>query len=241
MNQAEMRRKPRMILFDVGKTLVDYKDVNTRRSAEAISQHILANPGNLSVDALDQWICDQFDAFEEVKSVHFQIPEQQVLKLIFDSLGIRLDLTLEEAERLVWNALGNEDPIDGVAGFLDTLKAEGIRTGVICNNIFSGHLIREMLDRFYPRNTFEFVISSADYGVRKPRPELFRLGIRFSGLKAEDIWYIGDNLQADIAGAKGAGLFPVLYKNRQNHYGELADIPCFDDYTRLAEWIAQLP
>ncbi|MDE7309455.1 MAG: HAD hydrolase-like protein [Lachnospiraceae bacterium] len=33
-------------------------------------------------------------------------------------------------------------------------------------------------------------------------------------LKPEETWYIGDNYECDIVGARNAGLFPVWYTRR---------------------------
>ncbi len=46
--------------------------------------------------------------------------------------------------------------------------------------------------------------------VGKPEPHLFRLGLRQLGLPATRVAMLGDQLETDIAGARAAGVVPVL-------------------------------
>jgi FMN phosphatase YigB (HAD superfamily) len=57
----------------------------------------------------------------------------------------------------------------GVRELLPCLQAEGIRMGVVSNSSFPGIVLERELSRQALRDPFEFVISSADYGVRMPR------------------------------------------------------------------------
>ncbi len=116
----------------------------------------------------------------------------------------------------------------------------GIRTAVISNIDFSASLLKERLDLLYPNNKFEFVIGSSDYGVRKPTKNIFDLGISKSGLKAEDIWYVGDKVQVDVEGSKAVGMTPVLYMNERNTYDEIPESTIvIDDLLKLMDYISE--
>ncbi len=92
----------------------------------------------------------------------------------------------------------------------------------------------------YPNNKFEFVIGSSDYGVRKPTKNIFDLGISKSGLKAEDIWYVGDKVQVDVEGSKAVGMTPVLYMNERNTYDEIPESTIvIDDLLKLMDYISE--
>lgn len=47
---------------------------------------------------------------------------------------------------------------------------------------------------------------------RKPNKRIFDLALEKAGLSAEDVWYIGDQYEADIVGAGNAGLHSVWYQ-----------------------------
>lgn len=50
--------------------------------------------------------------------------------------------------------------------------------------------------------------------LRKPNPVIFELALHKAGLQANDVWFCGDNLYADVYGANTVGIFPVHYDNR---------------------------
>ena len=61
---------------------------------------------------------------------------------------------------------------------------------------------------------FEFVISSADHGIRKPDIKIFELALSALEIKPHDVWYIGDSWDADIVGATSANMTAVWFKDR---------------------------
>ena len=62
-----------------------------------------------------------------------------------------------------------------------------------------------------PCNDFEFILTSSEYMFRKPHARIFQLALEKAGLQPEEVWYIGDDYQCDVVGARNAGIFPVYY------------------------------
>lgn len=56
---------------------------------------------------------------------------------------------------------------------------------------------------------FDAVISSYDYGFRKPDPRLFRLALAALDVSADEAIYVGDDSYRDICGAHRAGIRAV--------------------------------
>ena len=102
----------------------------------------------------------------------------------------------------------------GVAAMLAGLRERGVRTGVISNLGWTGEALEDRLRRLLPEHAFEFVIASSDYGVRKPGALIFQAALAKAGLAAEDVWFCGDQIDADVFGAQGAGIFPVWYEEQ---------------------------
>lgn len=125
--------------------------------------------------------------------------------------------------------------MSGADKLLDFLNDEGIRTAVLSNNGWSGEAIRNRFDRLLPQNRFAFVMSSADYMIRKPDPRLFEIALLKAELDASAVWYVGDSLRADVYGAHAAGLFPVWYaEETMESRNDDAGIPRPDfDYLRI--------
>jgi HAD superfamily hydrolase (TIGR01509 family) len=56
---------------------------------------------------------------------------------------------------------------------------------------------------------FVWVITSVDAGARKPAPEFFQYALGRCGLAKEDVLFVGNPLNADIAGGEAFGIRTV--------------------------------
>lgn len=63
---------------------------------------------------------------------------------------------------------------------------------------------------------------SAEYAVRKPNALLFEAAAARLGLAPEDIWFVGDRLDTDIAGASAAHMKPVWLRGETS--GEVGEV-----------------
>ena len=55
------------------------------------------------------------------------------------------------------------------------------------------------------------VLVSSDYTVRKPNVLLYETAAARLNVRAADIWFVGDRLDTDVAGAKAAGMTSVWF------------------------------
>ncbi len=72
----------------------------------------------------------------------------------------------------------------------------------VVTNTSSDQVARQILRSLRLNRFFECVITSAEFGVRKPYPGIFLCALRELYAKAEDAMFIGDSLKYDIVGAK---------------------------------------
>lgn len=229
-------QRPKMVIFDAGKTLLNYLDVDMLRGVKAYTKYLTANPGNLTAEEIRREDNAVFGEFEHCRRNLFEVPAQTVLQLVFDRLKLKFSISIQEIERMIWENDANIVPVEGAKELLDHLNSMGIRTAVISNLDFSGYLLEDRLNQLYPNNRFEFVIASSDYGIRKPNRLLFEAGIARSGLKPEEIWYVGDKLKVDVDGSRACGMVPVLYKSEYNCYGDIPEgLLTVEDYRQLTE------
>ena len=98
---------------------------------------------------------------------------------------------------------------DDVPGALAELRAAGHRLVVVSNWDVSLH---EMLRTTGLDRLVDAAISSAEAGERKPAPGIFRRALALAGAAPDEgrALHVGDSLEADVAGALGAGLRAVL-------------------------------
>jgi putative hydrolase of the HAD superfamily len=94
-----------------------------------------------------------------------------------------------------------------VPGVLARLRAGGARLAVVSNWDVSLH---DVLERTGLRGLVDAVVISAELGVAKPDPAIFRAALQRLGATADGAVHVGDSLEHDVAGARAAGLEAVL-------------------------------
>ena len=227
-----------MIIFDAGRTLLDYASIDTQKGVKALLPYITENPCNLSVAEIDQRMDKIAASFDACKKQLFEVPQRTILAMTFDLLQLKFSIDVEEIERILWNEVPVIVPTPHAMETLDKLTEMGIETAVISNLDFNGGLLADRLNELYPNNQFRFVIASSDYGIRKPNHYIFDAGIARSGLVASDIWYVGDKLPVDVKGSSEAGMTPVLYKCPRNYYEYIPEgLKTIDDFLDLIDLV----
>ncbi len=74
--------------------------------------------------------------------------------------------------------------------------------------------VESVLQAYGLRDYFGEIIESAVVGVRKPDPEIWRLGVRALGMNAEEVLVVGDSYTKDILPALAAGCRAVWIKGK---------------------------
>lgn len=210
-------RKPRMILFDYGQTLINELCYDGVKGYSEMLKYAVSNPNNVTGEQLQRDVerfnseMGRFDPATRHKRLH-ELPEREINQYIFAMHGVEFDRDLREYETLFWDAASPCEPCNGIAEFLEYLRSEEIRTGVVSNLSFCSETLRKRLETHIPDTKFDFVIASSDYVFRKPSPRIFEVALAKAGMNAKDVWFCGDQFKADIDGAIAAGLTPVWYK-----------------------------
>lgn len=207
-------KRPEMIIFDYGHTLLYQPGYNTSNGSRALYDYISENPKNISFEEFDRTIIDIFAKIKAYRGEMLEIHEYTFLKIAMEYMDIKLSVPFSEAEKIILNGISKGAVMPYADIMLDFLNSEGIRTGVISNFCFSGNALKDLFDRLLPRNRLEFVLASSDYVFKKPDPFMFEIALRKSGLHADEVWFCGDSIEADVYGARNAGIFPVLYEGR---------------------------
>ena len=218
-----MSSQPEAVLFDLGDTLIvarTYRveagvqsmlDAASRRNGATVDQ-VVARARELNVE---------FGRRANDSSLEYS---QRVFhRMLYDSFGIEFDASEAELERLYWDTAFEFVPEPGVDEMLAAVRETGVTMGVVSNASFSGEVLRHELEKHGLLQFFEFLISTADYGLRKPSPHIFRVALQKAGVVPERTWYVGNSLQFDVAGAVAAGITPVWY-NRVGQDGDPVEV-----------------
>ncbi len=80
----------------------------------------------------------------------------------------------------------------------------------IITNTHDQELVPRHLQQMGVAGLFREVVTSVEFGIRKPASEIFDYTLKILGTKNEDCIYVGDNYAADFVGARSAGIRPLL-------------------------------
>ena len=98
-------------------------------------------------------------------------------------------------------------PFAEVPDTLRRLRARGARLVVVSNWDVSLH---EALERTGLSELVDGAVCSADVGTAKPAPEVFERALEIAGVEAGEAIHVGDDVEADVEGARAMGIEPVL-------------------------------
>ncbi len=75
--------------------------------------------------------------------------------------------------------------------------------------------LHEVLARLSLAELLDAVVTSAEVGVRKPGREVFDRALALVRVQPQEAVHVGDSLEEDVAGARAAGIEPVLLARTQ--------------------------
>lgn len=242
MAPASQARHPKAVVFDVGQTLLEVKPSVGHVYAEAAVRHgVEAAPDELEQAFRRLW-AERRSSFPDDRGYGTSEAEErawwrEIVHAVFTETGHRdrfgdafedyFDhvFALFETPR-VWRVF------EDVVPALDELDRLGLRKAVISNWDQRLHVL---LDRLGLKRRFEFVLTSAEVGHRKPHPIIFQAAIDRLGLPPADILYIGDSKTDDVAGAQAVGMRALLL---DRHRAESTPT-VLASLTHLSSWLAR--
>jgi len=233
-------KKPEMIIFDYGHTLIYEPRFDRAGGYGAVLAHAVKNPLGVSAERLAElYAAFMGEPTEAAAELDIDLRSQDKNRLLYEYLGLEFDVSSGELERLFWDAAGPGSPMPNVDKLIAFLNASNLRSAVISNLSFSGANLAERINRLIPNNRFEFIMASCEYVVRKPNRLIFQTALSKAGLSPDRVWYCGDNRRIDVMGAAEAGIFPVWYDSGFDcqYRGERDEIEPDCGYLRVGDWL----
>ena len=84
--------------------------------------------------------------------------------------------------------------------------------------------VRAWLRRAGLDRVFRWVMTSVDAGARKPTPQFFEYALAQCGVAREDVLFVGNQLNTDVAGGQAVGIRTVWLSGPEYHSAD--DRPC---------------
>ncbi len=221
------------IFFDVGNTLFFYNYDFLRGLLE---ERFGVDVTSEELDATHQIIRRSMGSLLDQRLSHEAVVEE-AYKRWFRSIGIEEDrippvieaITTHPFRHLFWARLE-----DGTKELLIWFKDRGFRLGVISN---AEGQIRRLIAHAGLETTFDTVLDSHEVGFQKPDLRIFKKGLDDLNVTPAEAVHVGDLFEADVVGARAAGILPVLVDRdgrypeanclRVKNVAELKDLPIF--------------
>ncbi len=140
----------------------------------------------------------------------------------------------ELADTLTWEREARVAPFPGAVETLQALRSRGHSLGLLTNG--SREFQRGKIERFDLAPLFDIILIEGEIGFGKPDARVFERALKATGSAPREAWMVGDNLRADIAGARALGIGGV-WVDSQGH-GLPADPPTQPD--RIVRAVAEL-
>ena len=205
------------VFFDFYNTLVEYdpprehlqveacREVGIEVTAEAIRRAIPAGDQffyleNARLPASKRSAEEKIELYAEheariLEGAGVKVTREVVIQLV-SKLGT---LMLQSGARFVL--------FSDVETALVQIKGRGLTLGLITNvdqDIYA--ICQEIGLSAY----LDFLITSLEVGAVKPEPAIFRAALERAGVEASEALHVGDQYHIDVAGARNAGIRPLL-------------------------------
>src|SRR5690554_1598545 len=100
--------------------------------------------------------------------------------------------------------------LPGAESALASVTAAGLPMVLVTDGFYGREYVQHALDELGMKDKFKAVVISCEVGAGKPEPALFHAACRAIGVKPEEVLFVGDKEDRDIAGAAGVGMKTVL-------------------------------
>jgi HAD superfamily hydrolase (TIGR01509 family) len=212
----DLKRGPRGVLFDYGRTLVTF-DYPTEELLEVMRGFLPRIEAALGWPAPPaEAILD--DVLLPLESYVASISEDEVdymavYRRTWAEAGLRLpdDLLYDilDAEQMCWDRAVRLDP-DSLA-VLSWLGAHGIKRAICSNAPFPPEMMRRQVSGNGIGALVDAVVFSSEVGRRKPAPEMYRAALDAIGIDAQHALFVGDRLREDYEGPCALGMRAVVF------------------------------
>ncbi len=192
------------VFFDLDDTLFD------RRSSLRLTLQLIVEDFRDLLGRIEEDILLQAFLEADAESIRdFNAGASIEVSRLARSRGFLRKLKLDErlAQPLTAAYLAHypvfQTPVAGAESIIRTL-ATRFSLGIISNG--SSEVQHRKLERLGLEGLFRCVILSEEIGVRKPDPNIFLRAVAEMRMMPRKCLHVGDNFDADIVGAKNAGL-----------------------------------
>ena len=205
---------PKAILFDLDDTIISFDGAADLAWEE--SCNLFVKSGNItfdgktlleSINKVRRWYWGDTER-HRIGRMDIVKARREIVRMALNELGFFDDISAYNMADS-YSKLQEElislfpDSID----ILEKLKTLRIRMVLITNG--TSEKQRAKINRFCLADFFEFCLIEEELGVGKPNPRVFEIALEKLGLRADEVWMVGDNLVWDIDAPQKVGIFAI--------------------------------
>jgi HAD superfamily hydrolase (TIGR01509 family) len=219
MMQDQIAMPIQAVLFDMFDTLMLIEKNHTFYSPSLKSAHQILVENGVNVEFTvfrDAYIKARDVLYQEadarLEEPHFNMRIANALK----SLGYRFDAHSEvvvAATNAFCEGFMKYVRIDSAAKTTLEQLHRKYKLGIV-SNFAIPECVDELLEKHNLDKLFDVVVVSAAVNKRKPSPVIFQKALEKIGVTAENAVFVGDTADADIIGAKAAGMKTIFLERR---------------------------
>jgi FMN phosphatase YigB (HAD superfamily) len=214
---------PRVVLFDIGSTLWSSpaEDPQALQRCYGCARDALlkelpdAPPIEALIDAVEHYFAEWEDVWRVDAGNVKQPPTTEYVATALSKLNLAPSpstlarFTDELLETSVFTAKVLP-PEGGMSEALAELKGLGVRLACVSNAFMGAATLTRIMDERGLGQHLELTVSSCDFGWRKPHASIYYEATRLLGVTATEAVFVGDRLDADVAGPAALGMRTVL-------------------------------
>lgn len=212
--------KAKVIVFDLFETLLHDIKFDFNSGLSYLHENILSK-GTDKVEFLDYAATYWKELYDKRNEDNSELAFEDELLDFKNKYGFRVNYPMEE---ILFNCALEINAIElftDTISTLEQLKLLEIPVYLLSNSIFKKNVMKKFINQYDLEKYFVNIHFSADYSIRKPHKDLFK--IVFDDIKKydariemEQVYFIGDNFEADVLGAKSFGFTPVFINRKQD-------------------------
>ena len=221
-----MARPAKVILFDLGETLVTQNIEDNMVTRNALREISPILPKRVSPERMFELYREGYKINETIRSRHHvEIPTQVWMRQLLERI-IEDDpadqLVRKTIDIIVKARAANGVAFDDAHSTIKKLSRRDVKLGII-SNVSSHEVAMGILDKVKLTKYFDEIVTSARVGIRKPDPGIFRYALMQFRARPIEAVMVGDSEIHDIEGGYISGLKTVLVDRRHRVENSLAD------------------
>jgi putative hydrolase of the HAD superfamily len=228
----------KIILFDLGNTLVEYYRHNQWQAiveeTVASVRDFLKSQNLLSITAETMW--QNVERQRHDAADYRVIPLAERLSRIFSIDNIQNGIVDQMCNAFLKPIFARGRIYADTFDCLANLRNKGLRLGIVSNTPWGsgGNLWRQELKRLGLLDKVDEAIFCTDAGWRKPARQIFEYTLTKFKAAADECVFIGDDLRWDVEGPQAIGMDAVLLERTGKSTQTQNTVCNLDEFVKLA-------